>query len=91
MERMARRLRITGHVQGVGYRWWAEQAARRLGLDGWVHNCADGSVELLAIGAAEALDELAAACGAGPAGAAVAEVRALAGEDDGSIGFAIRR
>ena len=54
MERRAFRLRITGRVQGVGYRWWAERQARALALDGWVRNCPDGSVELLAIG-----DELA--------------------------------
>ncbi|HEY9235715.1 MAG TPA: acylphosphatase [Phenylobacterium sp.] len=90
MERQVVRLRIVGRVQGVGYRWWAEQSARRLGLDGWVRNCADGSVELLAIGEETVLERLVEACRAGPASAQVREVNVLPGEDDGSIGFAAR-
>lgn len=91
MERQARRLRIVGQVQGVGYRWWSEQAARRLKLDGWVRNCADGSVELLAIGPAAALDQLVEDCRQGPAGAVVRDVQVMAAEDDGAIGFETRR
>ena len=50
---MARTLnvRITGVVQGVGYRAWAEQAARARGLSGWVRNRRDGSVEAVISGA----------------------------------------
>jgi acylphosphatase len=44
------RLRITGRVQGVGYRLWATRTAARLGLRGWVRNRSDGSVEVLATG-----------------------------------------
>ena len=44
------RLRITGRVQGVGYRVWALRMASRLGLRGWVRNRSDGSVEALVIG-----------------------------------------
>lgn len=91
MERRAVRLRITGGVQGVGYRWWAEREARKLSLDGWVRNCADGSVELTAIGEEDALDRLVEACKVGPPAASVDQVQVLAAEDDGSVGFETRR
>lgn len=72
---IARRIRVTGRVQGVGYRAFVEARAQALGLDGWVRNRADGSVEALAVGAADAVDALIAACGQGPAAARVADVR----------------
>lgn len=87
MSRVAANLRIEGRVQGVGYRWWAIGEARRLGLDGWARNRSDGSVEILAIGQAEAVDALAAACAIGPAEAQVKNVRRAAASDDGSRGF----
>lgn len=79
--------RIEGRVQGVGYRWWAVGQARALGLRGWVRNRRDGSVELLAIGEAGALDALARACAEGPAAAAVTAVARSEAEDDGSREF----
>lgn len=85
--RAATRLVIEGHVQGVGFRWWTVHAARRLGLAGWVRNRRDGSVEVLAIGEAEALDTLARLCAEGPTAAQVRAVRRAAAEDDGSEGF----
>ena len=82
------RLRITGNVQGVGYRIWATRTATGLGLRGWVRNRLDGSVEALATGAPEQIAVLIEACRRGPYGARVAELTAVPDEDDGSIGFA---
>ncbi len=69
-----KRLRIRGRVQGVGYRYWAVGQARALGLRGWVRNRRDGSVEVVATGAANALDMFIAACRRGPRAARVVSV-----------------
>jgi acylphosphatase len=70
-ERVARRLRIHGRVQGVYYRGWMVELAERLGLDGWVRNRIDGTVEALAVGSTEAVETLIAACHDGPPAARV--------------------
>ncbi|SNS35671.1 acylphosphatase [Sphingomonas laterariae] len=66
-----RRLRIHGRVQGVFYRGWSVDAARRLGLVGWVRNRRDGTVETLVAGDDEAVRRFIAMCGDGPAAARV--------------------
>ena len=90
MSRHAERLRIDGRVQGVGYRWWAVDRAAALGLQGWVRNRRDGSVELLAIGERDAVATLARLCRDGPSGAAVRSVTSEPAADDGSRGFTQR-
>jgi acylphosphatase len=84
------RLTITGRVQGVGYRIWAERAAQALGIRGWVRNRGDGGVELMATGADEAIAALIEACRRGPRAAVVTAVDVAAAEDDGSVGFSAR-
>ena len=54
--RVARRYVISGRVQGVGFRFFAEAAAAREGLHGWVRNLPDGGVEIAAEGDAEAVE-----------------------------------
>lgn len=84
------RLRICGRVQGVGYRAWAIRIAGELGLRGWVRNRPDGTVEMLATGAEDALAALIAASRRGPRMAEVLDVAVADAEPDGSTGFAAR-
>ena len=60
------RLRVVGRVQGVGYRFFIEREAGRLGLSGWVRNMPDGSVELEAEGDRAILRELVGRAREGP-------------------------
>ncbi len=68
------RLRIRGLVQGVFYRASTSTQAKRLGLDGWVRNRSDGSVEVVAQGNEKVLAELTTWCRRGPEGARVSSV-----------------
>lgn len=71
-------VRVTGVVQGVGFRWFVRERARRLGLAGWVRNLSDGSVEVLAAGDRGQIDLLREELLRGPRGAAVEAVRDVA-------------
>jgi acylphosphatase len=73
-----RGFRVTGRVQGVGFRWSAARVAERIGLRGSIRNTADGAVEASAEGSAEALDEFARWLADGPAGARVDRVEVSA-------------
>lgn len=91
---MSQRLnvRIAGRVQGVGFRYYAEREARRLGLTGWVRNLPDGDVEMTAEGDDEALRRLLAWCHEGPPSAAVYNVQANWSQARGEFSeFLIRR
>jgi acylphosphatase len=66
--------RVTGRVQGVGFRWWTRSLAARLGVVGSVRNAADGSVEVHARGPDAALAELERLLAEGPPHARVAAV-----------------
>ncbi len=69
------RITIQGRVQGVGYRWFALESARRLGVTGWATNDTDGSVIVEARGRAESIDAFVAALRDGPPHARVTEIR----------------
>ncbi len=64
-------VRVTGMVQGVGFRWFVRERARRLGLKGWVRNLPDGSVEVAASGDPGQLELLKEELQRGPRGADV--------------------
>lgn len=79
-------VQIGGHVQGVGFRWWARRQAQMLGVTGWVMNANDErTVEVVAEGATDALDELERRLRAGPSGARVESFRATRGPASGEF------
>ena len=71
-------VRVTGVVQGVGFRGFVRERARRLGLRGWVRNLPDGSVEVAASGEPGQLDLLRGELQRGPQGAKVEAIRPIA-------------
>jgi acylphosphatase len=77
----ARRFVIRGLVQGVGFRHAARSEAGRLGLRGWVRNCADGSVEAVALGDDMQLEALERWARRGPPAARVESVDVSCLED----------
>jgi acylphosphatase len=81
-------LRITGRVQGVGYRAWLAGEAEAAGLDGWVRNRRDGSVEALLSGPSDFVDRVAAACRQGPNIALVDRVQVTEAAAPDHRGFA---
>jgi len=90
--RVARRFLISGRVQGVGFRWFAKDAAMREGATGWVRNLLDGRVEALVEGDVEAVTRVEAALRSGPRGSRVERVLVDDEEPTGTHGeFSILR
>jgi acylphosphatase len=81
------RFRIEGFVQAVGYRNFVIVEANRLGLDGWVRNRSDGTVEVLCSGETKAVEAFAAACMRGPPGSRVNNVEMHKAEPPAEKGF----
>jgi acylphosphatase len=88
---VTRQIRVSGIVQGVGYRAALREQAHSLGVTGWVRNRADGSVEALAHGTPAAVEALIAWARRGPPGARVADVRISEAAAQGApAGFELR-
>jgi acylphosphatase len=87
---LARRYFVSGYVQGVGYRVFAQRTARDLGLRGWARNLDDGRVEVLAMGTGRQLEDFEGELRVGPPHA---DVRGVAMEEAAPVqveGFHIR-
>jgi acylphosphatase len=85
-----RRVSVHGRVQGVGFRFGVVRAAGTRGVNGWVRNCADGSVEAVLEGDASAVESVVRFCREGPRGAAVSRVDVREEEPEGLRGFDVR-
>ncbi|MCI0465756.1 MAG: acylphosphatase [Beijerinckiaceae bacterium] len=78
------RVKISGRVQGVGYRAWTQMEASARGISGWVRNRLNGDVEALFAGPPDAVEKLCEACWQGPAHARVSSVK-IAEEGPGAL------
>jgi acylphosphatase len=67
---------VSGMVQGVGYRYFAQRVAHQLGIHGYAKNLSDGRVEVYAVGKPEALDSYRISLARGPRSAEVGSVEA---------------
>ena len=88
---VARRFLIAGRVQGVGFRWFAAEAAAREGIAGYARNLPDRSVEVVGEGEAEAMERFERSLRRGPGHARVDNVETDILEPTGQqVGFSIR-
>jgi acylphosphatase len=78
---------IAGVVQGVWFRAWTVQEAQARGLDGWVRNRRDGSVEAVFAGPSDLVDDMVRACHRGPDAALVSNVHIASEPSDPGRGF----
>ena len=90
MDRVGVDVRVTGRVQGVGFRWYAEQEAARLGVTGWVRNEPDGTVAAHVEGEPDAVEAMVAWCGRGPSSARVEHLAVRDGRVGGARAFETR-
>ncbi len=87
---VARRVVVSGRVQGVFFRDTCRRQAASAGLDGWVRNTPSGAVEAWFEGDSEAVDRMVAWCRQGPPGARVVEVEVIPETPAGTVGFRVR-
>ena len=86
----ARRVTITGRVQGVFFRAWTKEQADAFGVSGWVRNCPDGSVEALVAGEQDAVEAMIERLRRGPPGAKVERLTEERADESAGDGFSIR-
>ena len=90
MAKVGRQLRVYGRVQGVFFRQWTLNQARRLGVSGWVRNRPDGTVEAHLTGEEDAVAKLVAAMHQGPSQAVVEHIVASEVEPEEASDFSVR-
>jgi acylphosphatase len=90
-DRSARRYFVHGRVQGVGFRYFVQQRAAELRIDGYTRNLDDGRVEVFAQGTMQQLQELSGFLWKGPRLADVRGVEELEAAPEGGRGFRIER
>jgi len=81
---------VSGRVQGVFFRAATQREAERLGLTGWVRNCDDGTVEVVACGGGQAIEQLEGWLQRGPPNARVAAVVREHAPDEEFRSFSVR-
>ncbi|HET7605257.1 MAG TPA: acylphosphatase [Sphingomicrobium sp.] len=91
MAEVARHIRVTGRVQGVFYRAWAQGQARELGVSGWIRNCPDGSVEAHLGGEEDCVDRMIQRMRQGPSNAQVDDVEVEEATPENPGRFELRR
>ena len=90
MTRVARHIRVTGRVQGVFFRAWTRDEAKRGDVAGWVRNCNDGSVEAHLEGELRAIRWVIDKMACGPSGARVDNVEVHEAEPEGLSRFEVQ-
>jgi acylphosphatase len=88
-QRIVKRVRVEGRVQGVGFRAFVEREALRRGLDGYVRNRRDGGVEAVFAGTSAHVTSILDACKTGPRGSRVDMLKVLDESGDVDAGFAV--
>lgn len=91
MSDIARRVIVSGRVQGVNFRHSCLRRATELGVRGWVRNVVDGTVEVVAEGPPDAVEHLLEWCRHGPPHADVTGVDVTEHEPTGAAEFSVRR
>jgi acylphosphatase len=86
-EKIATRIVIEGRVQGVGFRWWVAEWANARGLEGWVRNRREGTVEALFYGPESTVRNMVEFCKEGPPNARFRKIREYDDEPPDDQGF----